>query len=64
MYLVPANVFDRAILQKQPTDFKDALSGLRQVLLMERPLKIIKNDFYFTFKALFYLKIYKFLQGK
>ena len=47
MYLVPANVFDRAILQKQPTDFKDALSGLRQVLLMERPLKIIKNDFLF-----------------
>ena len=28
---------------------KDALSGLRQFLATESPLKIMKNAFYFTF---------------
>ena len=42
-------------------DFKGALSGLRQFLATESPLKMMKNAFYFTSKALFVLKIFKFL---
>ena len=38
-----------------------ALSGLRQVLTIESPLKMIKSAFYFISKALFGLKIFKFL---
>ena len=34
---------------------------LRQFLANESPLKMIKNAFYFTSKALFVLKIFKFL---
>ena len=41
--------------------FKGALSGLRQLLANESPLKLMKNAFYFTLKALFVLKIFKFL---
>ena len=40
--------------------FKGALLGLRQFLAIENPLKRIKNAFYFTTKALFVLKIFKF----
>ena len=40
--------------------FKGALSSLRQFLATENPLKM-KNAFYFTLKALFVLKIFKFL---
>ena len=40
---------------------KGALSGLRQFLATEGRLKITKNTFYFTLKALFILKIFKFL---
>ena len=40
---------------------KDALSGLRQSFTAESPLKLMKNAFYFTSKALFVLKIFKFL---
>ena len=40
---------------------ESALSGLRQVLAIESPLKVMKNTFYFTSKALFVLKIFKFL---
>ena len=43
--------------------FKDALSDLRQFLATESPLKMIKNAFYFTLKALFHSKIFKFLSG-
>ena len=39
--------------------FKVALSGLRQFLTAESPLKI--STFYFTSKALSVLKIFKFL---
>ena len=38
-----------------------ALSGLRQSLVTESPLKMMKNAFYFTSRALFVLKIFKFL---
>ena len=40
---------------------KDKLSGLRQFLAAESPLKMTKNAFYFTSKAFFILKICKFL---
>ena len=43
------------------TNFKDKLSGLRQFLATGSPLKKMKNAFYFTLKALFVLKIFKFL---
>ena len=41
-------------------DLKGALEGLRQFLATETPLKMMKNPFYFTSKALFVLKIFKF----
>ena len=40
---------------------KGALSGLRQFLATESPVKMMKNAFYFTLTALFVLKIFKFL---
>ena len=40
---------------------KGALSALRKFLATEIPLKIMKNAFYFMLKALFVLKIFKFL---
>ena len=39
---------------------KSALSGLKQFLATESPLKMMKNAFQFTLKALFVLKILKF----
>ena len=39
---------------------KGAPSGLGEFLATERPLKVMKNAFYFTLKALFVLKIFKF----
>ena len=41
--------------------FKGTLSDLRQFLTNEIPLKMMKNAFYFTLKALFILKIFKIL---
>ena len=38
-------------------DLKGALSGLRQFLATISPLKMMKNAFYFTSKALYVLKI-------
>ena len=40
---------------------KSALSGLRQLLATESPLKMMKNLLHFTSKSLFVLKIFKFL---
>ena len=40
---------------------KGRLSGLRQFLATESSLKMVKNAFYFTLKAFFILKIFKFL---
>ena len=42
---------------------KGALSGLRQFLATENPLKIVKIAFYFTSKSLFVLKIFTFLSS-
>ena len=39
---------------------KGVLYDLRQFLIPESPLKVIKNAFYFTSKDLFILKIFKF----
>ena len=41
--------------------FNGPLSGLRQFLATESPLKMMKNAFYFTLKALFVLQIFNFL---
>ena len=40
---------------------KGTILGLRQFLATEYPLRMIKNPFYFTSTALFFLKIFKFL---
>ena len=40
---------------------KGTLSGLRQFLATESPLKMMKNASYFTLKPLFVLRIFKFL---
>ena len=48
-------------LTKRFLAVKGALSGLRQFLTTESPLKIMKKAFYFTWEALFVLKIIKFL---
>ena len=42
-------------------EIKGALSGVRQFSATESSLKVMKNAFYFTSKALFVLKIFKFL---
>ena len=42
-------------------ELKGALSALRKFLAIESPLKMMKNVFYFSLKALFILKIFKFL---
>ena len=41
--------------------FTGTLSDLRQFLATKNPLKMLKNAFYFTLKALFVLEIFKFL---
>ena len=41
--------------------FNGAQSQIRQFLATETPLKMMKNAFYFTSKALFVLKICKSL---
>ena len=43
------------------TPINGVLSGLRQFLANESPLKMMKNAFYFTLKVLFVLKIIKVL---
>ena len=40
---------------------KNVLSGLRQFLVTESLLKVMKNAFYFMLRALFVLKILKYL---
>ena len=42
---------------------KGAPSGLRHFWAIESPLKIMKNAFYFSTKALYVLKIFKFLSS-
>ena len=42
-------------------EIKDAVSGLRKFLATESPLKMMRNAFCFTSKALFLLKTFRFL---
>ena len=49
------------IYNKSKYNIKGALSGLRQFLTTESPLKMMKNTFYFNSNALFVLKIIKIL---
>ena len=42
------------------SSLKGGLYGLRKFFITESPLKMMKNAFYFTLKALFVLKIFKF----
>ena len=55
--MIRRNVF----LNRSEVFFEGALSGLRQFLATESPLKVMKNAFYLTSKALFVLKMFKFL---
>ena len=50
-----------SVLIYQFSFFKGALTGLRQFLATVSLLKMIKNAFHFTIKALLMLKILKFL---
>ena len=43
------------------TGLKSPLLGLIQFLVPESLLKIVKNTFYFTLKAIFIIKIFKCL---
>ena len=59
-------IFCRSIIggslsKKKKRKRKGALSGLRQFLVIEGPLKMMKNAFHFTSKTLFVLKIFKIL---
>ena len=49
-------MFDVTIFNR----LKGASSHLRQSLATESPLKMMKNAFYFSLKALFGLKIFRF----
>ena len=63
-HLFKSNIFThyQVCLRKFPElIFKGTLSGLTQFLASENPSKMMKNAFYFTLKALFVLKIFKFL---
>ena len=51
----------RAGEKKSAWDLKGALSGLRQFLENETLLKMMKNAFHFTLKAIFVLEIFRFL---
>ena len=44
-----------------PRKVKGALSGLRKFLAIESPLKMMKNAYYFTSRALFVTIAFKFL---
>ena len=56
-----SNPFIRDRQMSSPGSIEDALSGLGQLLATKSPLKMVKNVFYFTLKALFVVKIFKFL---
>ena len=44
---------------KQPCKFAINGTKLQETLASENPLKMMKNGFYFTLKAVFVLKIFK-----
>ena len=56
-----SNFFVKSSLENYQTIVKGAPSGQRQFFATESSLKMRKNAFYLTLKALFDLKIFKFL---
>ena len=63
LWFTKSKVFTEIQLSRSLIFFQGALLSLRQFLATESPLKIMKNAFYFTPKALFVLTIFKFLSG-
>ena len=59
--MIYINSFNKIVSGQKCTFIKGPVSGMRQFLAIESPLKAIKNAFYFMLKALFVLKIFKFL---
>ena len=51
----------RRFQEVESHSIKSALTSLKQFLASESPLKMTKNAFYFTLKALLVLKKFKFL---
>ena len=49
------------IIKQDKSKVKGSLSDLELFLATENPLKMIKNAFNFTLKALLVIKIFKFL---
>ena len=45
------------VIPGEEGSIRGALSGLRQLLAIESPLKVMRNAFYFTSKVLFIFKI-------
>ena len=56
----PERSFISVLFNLHICTFKGALSGLRQFLAAKSPLKMMKNAFYFTPKALSVLKTFNF----
>ena len=58
MHMLKWLLYDRDLNHER---VNGALSGLRQFLPNESPLKMMENAFYFILKALLVLKIFKYL---
>ena len=58
---MPQSLTNETMFNSFKHNVKGALLGLKQLLLTESPLKMVKSAFYFILKALFLLKIFKFL---
>ena len=61
MYILGKITLTYLILRGMYLIFKGVLSGLRQLLTSESPLKMIKNAFCFMLKAIFVLKVFAIL---
>ena len=55
------SLMPKQFLVSWKVQLKVALSGMRQFFVTEIPLKMKKNTFYFILKALFILKMFKFI---
>ena len=63
MYII--YVYDLTIIQKRPSQFLNRTLTFQKkssfAFFNESPLKVMKNAFYFTLKALFAPRIFNFL---
>ena len=57
---ITCDIYGTLLVRGLNTLFKGALSGLRRFLATESPLKMIKNTFYFTSKALSFARYLSF----